>query len=146
MTNRNPFYELEQFFNAFTAPKSKDRSRHAFLPGLGARRYPKINLYDDAENYYIEALAPGIDPSKIDASVTGKSITISGEKAPLPNGVTPESFHRSERATGRFLRTVELPGEIDSAKVNAEYKNGVLIVTLSKAESARTRSIDVKVA
>ena len=153
MTYRHPFYELDQVHNEIDRmfgnlfrPKSSNRYRSAFLPGQSARAYPKINLYDDADNYYVEALAPGIDPEKFDISITGNVLTLSGEKVAVPGGVKPEAFHRSERATGRFVRTIELPKTVDTKTINAEYKNGILTITLPKAEEVRPRSIEVKVA
>ncbi len=152
MTYRHPFYELDQLhneidrmFGSFFRPKEKNGWRCAFLPGVSARAYPKINLYDDANHYYVEALAPGIDPGKIDVSITSNVLTLSGEKESVPGGVKPEAFHRSERATGRFVRTVELPNTVDTQNIGAEYKNGILTITLPKAEAARPRSIEVKV-
>lgn len=123
-----------------------DAWRLAFLPGYGARRYPRINLFDRENAYQIEALAPGLDPEKVNVSVTGNMLTISGEKVRTNGDVKPESYHRSERATGKFVRTIEMPGEINADGVEAEYKNGILIVTAPKTEKALPRKIEVKVA
>ena len=72
--------------------------RTAFLPGRAARRYPLMNLAQDHEHVYIEALAPGLDPSAIDLSVVRNVLTISGEKRRHPQDIKPEAFHRNERA------------------------------------------------
>lgn len=152
MTYRHPFYELGQLhneidrmFQTFFRPQDSNRWRAAFLPGVSARAYPMINLYDDANNYYVEALAPGIDPQKLEVSITGNVLTLSGEKTAVNGGVKPEAFHRTERSTGRFVRTVELPKAVETKTISAEYKNGVLLVTLPKAEEARPKAIEVKV-
>jgi hypothetical protein len=88
------------------------RGRPAFLPGRGARQYPLVNVYDNGETFTVEALAPGLDPEKIDLSVLRNTLTIAGDK-PAPQGIAPERIHRIERAAGRFVRTVELAAEAD---------------------------------
>ena len=120
--------------------------RAAFLPGRAAREYPLINLYDDQDSVYVEALAPGADPSSFNISVAGDTLTLSGEKRRAASEVNPEAFHREERAAGKFIRTVELPAEVDDGKVKGEYKNGLLLVTLPKAAKAKPRQIPVQIA
>jgi HSP20 family protein len=118
--------------------------RVAFLPGRGARQYPLVNLSDDEQNVYVEALAPGVDPKSLDLSVMQGALTIKGEKPGLTQ-VSAEAYHRNERAAGRFVRTVELPVEVDAGKVSADYRNGLLLVTLPKAEAARPRQVPITV-
>lgn len=119
--------------------------RTAFLPGRAARRYPLINLSEDRDHVYVEALAPGVDPATIDLSVIRNVLTISGEKRRHPEDIKPEAFHRSERAAGKFVRTIELPVEIDAGQVKASYKHGLLTVTLPKAAAAKPKQISVSV-
>ena len=120
--------------------------RSAFLPGRAARRYPLINLGEDRDNLYIEALAPGIDPATLDVSVIGNVLTVSGEKRRVPEDIKPEAFHRSERAAGKFVRNVELSVEVDTQGIKAEYKHGLLQLTLPKAAAAKPKQIAVQVA
>jgi HSP20 family protein len=119
--------------------------RTAFLPGRAARRYPLINLAEDRDHVYIEALAPGLNPDAIDLAVVRHVLTISGEKQRHPEAIKPEAFHRSERSAGRFVRSVELPVEVDADQVKAEYQHGILMVTLPKAEAAKPKQIQVSV-
>jgi HSP20 family protein len=118
-------------------------ARFAFLPGLAARQYPLINMYDDAENVYVECLAPGIDPDKLDLTVLRKAITISGEKVSIDKEMEEDAYHRSERATGKFSRTIELKSDILEDNVKAEYKNGLLLITMPKAEETEPRRISI---
>jgi HSP20 family protein len=119
--------------------------RTAFLPGQAARRYPLINLHEDRDTLYVEALAPGIDPASLDLSITRNMVTIAGEKRRLPDNVNPEAMHRSERAAGKFVRNVELPVDVDANQVKAEYTNGLLVITLPKAETVKPKQISVHV-
>jgi HSP20 family protein len=118
----------------------------AFLPGQAARRYPLINLHDEQDTLYVEALAPGVEPASMELTVVGHTLTIAGEKRRHPDDIKPEAFHRSERAAGRFRRSIELPLEVDATKVKADYHNGLLLVTLPKSERAKPKQIPVQVA
>jgi HSP20 family protein len=105
-----------------------------------------INLYEDRDNLYIEALAPGVDPASIDLTVVRNVLTIAGEKRRVSGDIKPEAFHRSERATGKFVRHIELPIEVDENRVKADYRHGLMMVTLPKAEQAKPKQIKVQVA
>jgi HSP20 family protein len=120
-------------------------SRVAFLPGRAARRYPLINLYEDRDHVYVEALAPGVDVESLALTVIRNVLSISGEKRRTPDHIPPEAFHRNERAAGKFVRTVDLPVEVDADQVKAEYQHGLLMVTLAKAAAAKPKQITVTV-
>jgi len=114
-----------------------------FLTG-GARRFPLMNIGEDEAVVYVEALLPGVDPKGIEISVLRNTMTLAGER----KGVETEKahvWHRNERGVGRFSRTIELPAEIDSGKVSAQCRAGVLTVTLPKAEAAKPKKISVSV-
>jgi HSP20 family protein len=120
-------------------------SRFSFLPGRSSRMYPLLNLSEDADNLYIEALAPGIDPKSLKVTVVRDQLTLTGEKMRTGENVKPEAWHRNERATGSFVRTVMLPVEVDETKTAAEYKNGMLTITLPKSEAAKPKQIAIQV-
>ncbi len=120
-------------------------SRTAFVPWVSARTYPLLNVGEDKDNLYVEALAPGLDPDSIEISVLRDTLRIAGQKAPLNPDIKPEAFHRSERGAGKFVRTLTLPVEVDSEKVSAQYKNGLLLLTLPKHERAKPKQITVAV-
>ncbi|MBN1355010.1 Hsp20/alpha crystallin family protein [bacterium] len=119
-------------------------SRISFLPGIAARQYPMINLSEDGDHYDIKALAPGLDPKKIEVTVTGNTLTISGEKVSTCDAVDQDDYHRCERAAGKFIRTLELPSFVDDKKVSATYTDGILSISLPKAESAKPKYIAIK--
>ena len=138
-----------EFDRVFNVPETRRPpfSRVSFLPGRAARRYPMINLSEDKDNYYVEALAPGVNPKNLNVSVVHNTLTLAGEKLMVEEGtgVKTEAYHRNERAAGNFVRTVELPAEGDENKVKADYKNGLLLVTLPKHEKAKPKQINVNV-
>jgi HSP20 family protein len=114
----------------------------SFLPGIGTGDYPRINLSEDEESFYIEAVVPGIDPKDLDLNLMQGTLTLSGERqADEKKGHT---WHRHERGAGKFMRTIELPNSVDGAKVDAEYRNGVLLITLPKQQSAKPKKISVR--
>jgi HSP20 family protein len=117
----------------------------AFLPGRAARAYPLVNVSEDANALYVSALAPGLDPAAVQLTVQDNHLTVTGEKRRLAADIQPEAFHRSERAAGKFVRTITLPVEVDHEKVQADYKNGLLLITLPKAEKAKPKQIQVSV-
>ena len=136
--------EIDRVFDE-NGSRREPSSRAAFLPGRAARRYPLINLSEDTEAVYVEALAPGIDPSSLHLHVQGNTLSMTGEKRRVAGDVKPEAFHRSERATGTFVRHMQLPVEVDEDKVQAAYTHGLLTVTLPKAAKAKPKQIPVQV-
>lgn len=147
----DPFQELEalrrQVERAFEDYRGGRRrfSRTAFLPGLSARSYPLLNINEDADTVYVEALAPGLAPESLDITVRDNVLRIAGEKPTVNPDVKAEAFHRNERSAGRFVRTLSLPTAVDPAKVKASYANGLLTITLPKTAEAKPRQIEVSV-
>lgn len=146
MLNNNLFRELEnlrrEIDEAFRGVRPGRASGPEFLPGLGLAKYPQVNLSEDEDAFHFEALVPGVAPEDLDLSVMNRTLTLSGERQ--ESEYQNASCHRNERGSGRFLRTIELPSEIEGKAIKAEYRNGVLSVTLPKAESAKPRKITVK--
>lgn len=150
MFPRSPWHELDVLRRELERALHSEFARPsipfsvAFLPGRSARAYPLTNIAEDRDNVYIEALAPGLDPEKLEITVLGNTITIAGEK-PGPAGVSADAFHRCERSAGRFMRTIDIPAEVDSNKVTARYANGLLTVTMARAEAAKPRQVQINV-
>jgi HSP20 family protein len=113
----------------------------AFLPGIGTRRYPRVNLSEDTDNFYIDALIPGVEPDSLDINLTGRSLTLSGERLiEEPEGAR---WQRQERGRGKFMRALELPLDVESDKISAEYVDGMLRILLPKAETAKPKRISI---
>jgi HSP20 family protein len=93
----------------------------------------------------VSALAPGLDIDSLELTVENDVLRIAGQKAPLSGDIKPERFHRRERGAGRFIRTLTLPAAVDADNVSAEFRNGLLTVTLPKSEAAKPRRIAVSV-
>jgi len=131
---------LEQVTKGFGLP---GLPKISFLPGSNPRHFPQVNLSEDKDNVYLEAMAPGVAPESLNVNVTRNTITISGTKTELKTET--EHVHRQERVGGKFVRSVELPITVDSSKIAAEYKNGLLLITVPKAEEAKPHQIEIKV-
>jgi HSP20 family protein len=105
---------------------------------------PPLDLYADGEQLVLKAELPGMKKEDINISLEGDVLTLSGERKE-EGGYDKAETHRSERFLGRFQRTLTLPYAINNAKVQASYKDGILTVTLPKAEEAKAKQIGVKV-
>ncbi|MFP4573562.1 MAG: Hsp20/alpha crystallin family protein [Desulfobacterales bacterium] len=110
-------------------------------PGRGV--FPLLNLTEDDNNYYLRAELPGIKTDDLEISATENNISINGERK-LPEENESARFHRRERDFGQFSRAITLPGKIDNDKISANLTDGILTVTIPKAESAKPRQIEIK--
>lgn len=103
-----------------------------------------MDVYEDKDNLYVRAELPGMKREDIDLSMHEGSLSISGERKSEENFKNSE-LYRAERFFGRFQRTVTLPTTVAVDKVKATYKDGILTVTLPKAEEAKPKQISVSV-
>ena len=127
--------EMNMLFDRFFGPRS-------LLSGAGV--FPAVNVAEDNDNVYVTAEMPGIDPKDIDLTVEEDSVVIKGERKLEEEG-EGISYHRREREGGSFNRTITLPTRIVAEKASAEVRNGVLTLTLPKAEEAKPKKIEIKV-
>jgi HSP20 family protein len=111
-------------------------------PWRVAHPYPPINLYDGGDRYILTAQLPGVLAEDVELSITGETLAIRGERK-RQAGVADESYRRQERFFGRWTRSVTLPDRVDGARVEASFAQGILTVTIPKAESAQARHIIV---
>lgn len=124
----------------FEAPLSELAHTSQLLSGWT----PALDVYEDKDNVYVRAELPGMKKEDIDLSLHAETLSISGERKSEETHKDAEVY-RSERFFGRFQRTVSLPTAVDANKVKAQYKDGILTVTLPKAEEAKPKHIDVNV-
>lgn len=126
--------EIERLFDAFDGtPRAVIRS------GV----FPALNVSEDADHIYVRAELPGVSPEEIEITTHENNLIIKGERK-IPAEAEKVSYHRREREAGSFRRITSLPTQVDTNKVTATCKDGVLTVTLPKATEAKPRRIDVK--
>jgi HSP20 family protein len=109
-----------------------------------AREYPPVNVWEDEDNVYFEAELPGLALEDLEIQVKGDELRISGERKSRDG--KDVVCHRRERGTGKFARTLLLPVMINVDNVSARLVDGVLSLTLPKAEESKPRKIEVKCA
>jgi HSP20 family protein len=128
---------LEQLLGVRGSPSS--------IRAAGRGAFPAINMGTTEHAVEIYAFAPGLDPSKVDVSVDKGLLTIAGERvSDLPDTPDTVSIFANERFAGGFRRVVSLPEDVDTAQVDATYRNGVLKIVVPKREASRPKRIEVK--
>ena len=108
-----------------------------------AADFPAINVWVGQEDAVVTTELPGIDPQKLDLSMVGDILKISGSRAG-ETGQDIENCYRQERSHGSFSRTLQLPFQVDASKVEAKYEKGILQVILPRAEAEKPKKIAVK--
>ena len=106
--------------------------------------FAPTDVSEDANGIQISMELPGVDPDEVRLSLENNTLTIRGEKKATHAEQDNERVHRFERTYGRFERAFVLPNTVDPERVDARYENGVLFVTVPKAERAKPREIRVK--
>jgi HSP20 family protein len=138
---RSPFEELERMRREMDWLTEGLTGRLFREPTAGV--FPLMNVTEDNDNYYVRAELPGLRADELNISVTGDTISISGERK-LPVEDKKARYHRREREAGKFSRIVSLPTQVDTDKVQARCADGILTVLLPKAEAAKPKQIAVK--
>lgn len=111
------------------------------LSGYGA--YPPINVFEDKEKLVVVAEVAGLDPGEIELNSHGRTLTIHSQRKPRQLDKSA-AFHRRERSFGEFSRSIQMPEDYDPQNAEAKYENGLLIIRIPKAESAKPRQIAVQ--
>lgn len=105
--------------------------------------FPAINVWLNESEALVTAELPGIDPAKMDISIIGDSLDLSGVHE-SDKSDNQKSYHRQERNFGSFRRSIKLPFQVEADKVEARYEKGVLQLKLPRAESEKPRKIAIK--
>lgn len=108
----------------------------------GSSGFPPLNMWASEHDVVLTAELPGVNPDDLDISVVGDTVTLSGRREPDATGEETR-YHRHERWHGAFTRTVQLPFRIDVNQVDANFRKGVLMLTLPRAEEDRPRRIEI---
>ena len=138
---RSPFIELDRLRRQIEQWDDALSGGTFSLPAAGV--FPLTNVSEDSNNYYFRAELPGIKSDELDIQVTEKGISISGERK-IPVEGNNVRYHRREREAGKFSRSINLPDDMDTDKVDAKLENGILTMTIPKAEKSKPRQITVK--
>jgi len=103
---------------------------------------PAVDVYETDQNVVLKAEMPGVDPKNVEIRVEDGTLYLKGERK-FEKDVKEESYHRVERSYGSFTRSFALPSSVDAEKATAEYKDGVLTLTLPKKEEAKPKTIKI---
>lgn len=106
--------------------------------------FPITNVSETNDNVVVTAEIPGLDPKDLDISVTGDLLTIKGERKQEKEEKN-EHWHRVERSFGSFTRSFRLPATVVLEKVAADYKNGIVRITMPKTDESKRREVKIKV-
>ncbi len=117
--------------------------REGVLPTLRSGVFPLVNLTENKDSFFIRAELPGVEKDDLTIQATANSVSVSGERK-IPAEEEGARYHRKEREAGKFSRMITLGSEIQPDKVEATLKNGILTITVPKAEIAKPKQITVK--
>lgn len=128
---------LSSDFDRVFGPRSRGNG------GARTGAYPPLNVWSDDDNLYVEAELPGFSMDDLEIIVSGENqLSIKGHRE--RPGDEKATWHRQERGYGDFSRMLELPEPVDAGRVEAQFKHGVLSITLPTREEAKPRRIKVK--
>lgn len=142
-----PAWNFRRAFEEFDRMRRQmDRFAGGTQPERGGYQkpgvFPALNLTEDVHNYYVRAELPGMEAGELDIQATGKNLSISGERK-IVSEAEGTRYHRREREAGKFSRVLSMPGDIDAVKIEAKLSNGILTITVPKAEESKPRRITI---
>lgn len=141
IVRRDPFFDIVNVRDTMDRMLDNYFGRSAIsFEGYGVF---DLDMYQNENEVVIEASIPGVDPDDINISIAGEVLTIKGEVKQEKESKSAD-YHVQERKYGSFSRSITLPTQIVAEKANAEFKNGILKLTLPKAEEVKPKTITVK--
>ena len=135
----DPWRELDQL----RSEMNRLWAGSGYVPQSGPAEFPAVNIWRGNHGVTLAAELPGLDPEGLDITVTTDSVTISGDR-PVEELKAGESYHRRERATEPFSRTLELPFEVNPQQAEAIYEKGILMLRLHRPEEQKSRKIRIR--
>jgi HSP20 family protein len=136
LSHFDPLANLRVFEDAFTRMLTEPQTNRPWAPS--------VDIYETENELVLKADLPDVDLKDIDVRVENQTLSISGERI-FEKADTAKGYHRMERNYGRFTRSFAVPNSFDTEHIAADYKNGVLSVTLPKKEAAKPRQVKVEV-
>jgi HSP20 family protein len=136
LSHLDPLTNLRLFEDAFTRMLSEPQTNRPWAPA--------VDIYETENELVLKADLPDVDLKDIDVRVENQTLTISGERN-FEKKDTTKGYHRIERNYGSFVRSFSVPNSFDTENIGAEFKNGVLSVTLPKKEAAKPRQVKVEI-
>lgn len=136
LTHYDPFASLKLFEDAVARMWSEPRATRPWSPA--------VDIVETEDALVLKADLPDVKLEDIDVRVENETLTIKGERK-FEKEEKIKGYHRIERSYGAFMRSFTVPASLEADKVSAEYKNGVLTVTLPKREEAKPRQVKVQV-
>lgn len=139
--------EMDRMMDDFFGRRMRPWWPERWSRGEGEVTTPAVDVYEEKDEIVVKAELPGMDKSDIEVNISDSELTLKGEKK-KEEKVEEENYFRCERSYGAFLRSVELPTDVQADKVKAAFKNGILEVRLPKTEEAKakkTKEIKIKV-
>lgn len=131
--------DLNRFFDSSLMNMSKEFTEEDFSNWL-----PHTDIHDNEDKLVVKSDLPGLEKDDIEVTVQGNTLFIKGEKK-HEESIKDSGYIKSERYFGHFERAIPLSEDIDSSKVDAEYKNGVLTVNIGKKEEAKPKQVKVDI-
>ncbi len=132
----DPFQGLRLFEDAMTRLMSEPRTNRPWSPA--------VDILETEDALVLRADLPDVKAEDIDVRVENNTLTLSGKRT-FDKDETVKGWHRIERSFGEFVRSFQVPTTVDTEKVGADYKNGVLTISLPKKEAAKPRQVKVAV-
>jgi HSP20 family protein len=144
----NPsFWRIRKISDVVPEVLNLQREMNRLFSSVGGQRapqdYPAVNIWEKDGKAVVTAELPGINPEKMDITVSGEILTVSGteEKEPFPEG---QIYVRQERGLGNFKRSIQLPFQVDARAVEAKYDKGILTITLPRIKDDLPKKIKIQ--
>ena len=141
----NPFQEFETLLERYNKSGARNLGTRMDNDLTCADWAPTVDIEEDADKYLIRADLPGVDRENIDVKLENGVLSIRGEKRSQSETGEGTRHHRRERFHGTFARSFTLPEAVRADAIDASYKDGVLSLSIPKAEEAKPKAIDIKV-